>query len=65
MYAIRSYYEVTSTKINLQSNINKDRFGHNIEVILYRATCELINNTIKYASAKRIDIDIMKHDDFV
>lgn len=48
-------------KINIETNMDKERFDHNIEIILYRATCELINNTLKHANATNIDINISKH----
>ncbi len=47
-----------SIKINLSSNIEKLRYGSDIEVILYRICCELINNTLKYAHAQQVDISI-------
>jgi PAS domain S-box-containing protein len=46
-------------KINFIFNINKqDRLSENIETTIYRITVELINNTIKYAQATEIVIDI-------
>lgn len=52
-------------KINLRSNITTERFNNNIEVVLYRVVCELINNTIKHASAKNIDINVKKRMDYL
>ncbi len=43
-------------RINFSSNLSNQRFDNNIEVVLYRVLCELINNTIKHAQAKSIDI---------
>jgi len=34
-------------------------------VVLYRAVCELINNSIKHSGATRIDIDLNRLDKFV
>ena len=48
--------------INLESNLGNERFETNIEVVLYRVICELINNTIKHAKAKKIDISLMKEE---
>ena len=43
-------------RINFTSNFGTQRFDTNIEVVLYRVICELINNTIKHAKASTIDI---------
>lgn len=53
--------ETKSIKIIVSANFDNERFESNLEIILYRATCELITNTIKHASAKQINIDIAKH----
>ncbi len=50
-----------TVKIELLSNMENERFNANAEVVLYRATCELINNTLKHAKAKNISINISKH----
>lgn len=47
--------------IKLETNMDDERFDHNTEIILYRATCELINNTLKHAHAQHIKINISKH----
>jgi|GEM_PF-1466147 len=36
----------------------KQSFGNFLEITLYRITVELINNTLKYASATRIEIEL-------
>ncbi len=46
--------------IELDSNLGNERFSNNIEVVLYRVVCELINNTIKHAEAKTISINLQK-----
>lgn len=57
---------VTKTiRINIESDIKEERFDNNIEVVLYRVVCELINNTIKHASAKKIDISLAKDGDYL
>lgn len=45
-------------KITFYNNIKEIRFAENVEVALYRIVCELINNTIKHADAKKIAISI-------
>ncbi|MBU1014478.1 MAG: sensor histidine kinase [Bacteroidetes bacterium] len=47
-------------RIKIDSNINEERLDFNVEVVLYRVICELINNTIKHASSKNIKIDLFK-----
>lgn len=63
--AIKNFaHKINQTKtivIDFTSNTKDERFDANTEIILYRATCELINNTIKHAQAKNIGINISKH----
>lgn len=40
------------------TNLVKERFGYNIEVVLYRVICELINNTLRHANATKVTIDL-------
>lgn len=57
---------VTKTiRINLESTFKDERFDSNVEVVLYRVICELINNTIKHARAKKIDISLTKTGEFL
>jgi signal transduction histidine kinase len=49
--------------IQLESNLGNERFSNNIEVVLYRVVCELINNTIKHAAAKTISINLQNDGD--
>jgi signal transduction histidine kinase len=44
--------------INFESDIFSRRFDEDVEVVLYRAACELINNTMKHANAHNIDINL-------
>ena len=52
-----------SIKINISSNIEKQRYKDNIEVMLFRICCELINNTQKHAFATKISILIADNTD--
>ena len=45
-------------QISLTSNIQNMRFNQNLEISLYRIACELINNTVKHASASHALLDI-------
>jgi signal transduction histidine kinase len=57
---------ITKTiRINLTSNLKDERFDNNVEVVLYRVVCELINNTIKHAKAKKIDLSLTKGGDYL
>jgi signal transduction histidine kinase len=47
-------------QVNLKSNLKNERFIPEVEVILYRSICELINNTIQYANAKTIDVNLFR-----
>lgn len=61
--AIRSFIKkimsVNAIDIQFSGNIENQKIPHNIEVILYRITTELVNNTLKHAEATRITIEIM------
>lgn len=57
---------VTKTiRINLITKLKDERFDSNVEVVLYRVICELINNTIKHAQAKKINITLTISDDYL
>ena len=60
--ALKSFTEKVnvskSIKIKIGSNIGDQRLDYNIEVVLYRVVCELVNNTLKHASAKNIKINL-------
>lgn len=52
-------------RIKLNSTLKDERFDTNVEVVLYRVICELINNTIKHAHAKKIDISLTREDEHI
>lgn len=52
-----------TVKIDLKSDLRDERFDSNVEVVLYRVICELINNTIKHAKAKKIDLSLTQDRD--
>ena len=64
--AIRSFTnkidQTGKIKIEFRSNIHEKRYPGNTEVILYRAVCELITNTLKHAKAKKILISLDEED---
>lgn len=51
--------------IKLNCNIEHLRFSYNIEVVVYRILCELINNTLKHAQAYNIYIDLLSDDNMI
>ncbi len=62
---IRNATARKTIKTDISTNIETHRFEHNIEVILYRICCELINNTLKYAEADKISINITEGEKFI
>ncbi|MGE4586110.1 MAG: sensor histidine kinase [Mangrovibacterium sp.] len=62
--ALRNFINKINTariiRIHLDSNLENERFNSDMEVVLYRVLCELINNTIKHAKAKNIRICLVK-----
>lgn len=50
-------------KIRFDTNIEKRRFSYNVEVIMYRVICELINNTLRHAEATEVNISLQVSDD--
>jgi PAS domain S-box-containing protein len=61
VYAINSFIEKVKFTSNIEytfiSNLEK-RIGSKMEILLYRIAAELINNTIKYANAKKVSLSI-------
>ncbi len=49
-----------NVKININSELDENRFSYNIEIVLYRIVNELINNTVKHSKASNINIVIKK-----
>lgn len=48
----------TVEKINFKTNLRSERFDTDVEVILYRVMCELINNSIKHSGGSKIDLSL-------
>jgi len=49
---------VRDPHITFSTTLGDKRFDSNIEVIIYRVVCELINNSLKHASCTDIDITL-------
>ena len=52
-------------EIDFKSNMENQRLENDKEVVIYRAVCELINNSILHSGASRIEIELNKHEKFV
>jgi signal transduction histidine kinase len=52
-------------EIDFKSNMENQRLDNDKEVVIYRAVCELINNSILHSGASRIEIELNKHEKFV
>ncbi|MFO7574723.1 MAG: histidine kinase [Bacteroidales bacterium] len=51
--------------IEFKTNMDNVRISPDKEVVIYRAVCELITNSIKHSGASKIEIDLNRHDKFV
>ncbi len=49
-------------KVYFTTNLDNQRFSYNVEVVLYRVICELINNTLRHAAATLVTIDLQLED---
>jgi signal transduction histidine kinase len=52
--------QTKTIEINFKSNMENQRLETDKEVVVYRAACELINNSIRHSGASRIDIELNK-----
>ncbi|MBP3548616.1 MAG: sensor histidine kinase [Rikenellaceae bacterium] len=50
--------QLRTIEMRFDTNLRKERFGHDIEVILYRVICELINNSLKHSGCTKIELDL-------
>ena len=57
--------QTKAISIDFKSNMENQRLENDKEVVIYRATCELINNTIRHSGASKIEIELNKHDKFI
>ncbi|MCH5334374.1 MAG: sensor histidine kinase [Alistipes sp.] len=45
-------------KIRFTTDLRDERFDPDVEVIIYRVVCELINNSLKHSACSRIDVSL-------
>ncbi len=57
--------QTKAIEIDFKSNMEDLRLETEKEVVVYRAACELINNSIRHSGASRIEIDLNKHEKFI
>jgi signal transduction histidine kinase len=57
--------QTKAVEIDFKSNMEAQRLDNEKEVVVYRAVCELINNSILHSGASRIEIELNKHEKFV
>jgi signal transduction histidine kinase len=57
--------QTKAVEIDFKSNMEAQRLDLDKEVVVYRAVCELINNSISHSGASRIEIELNKHEKFV
>lgn len=62
--AIKSFLDTVminkDVAVDFESNVLTKRYDFNIEAVLYRVVCELINNTLRHAQAKNIKISLLQ-----
>lgn len=56
---VRKLEDNNEINIQINTNIKALRFNSNVETVVYRILCELLNNTLKHAKANNIYIDIV------
>ena len=57
--------QTKTIEIDFKSNMENQRLENDKEVVLYRAACELINNSIRHSGASKIEIELNKHEKFI
>jgi len=57
--------QTRAIEVEFKSNMENARLESEKEVVMYRAACELINNSILHSGASRIEIELNKHEKFI
>jgi signal transduction histidine kinase len=57
--------QTKAVQIDFKTNMQNIRLENEKEVVMYRAVCELINNSISHSGASRIEIELDKQEKFV
>jgi len=48
-------------KFNFTTDLREERFDTDVEVILYRVICELINNSLKHSGCTTVSLSLSRH----
>lgn len=49
---------IHDVKIRFTTNLRNERFDSDVEIVLYRVICELINNSLKHAKCRSINLSL-------
>lgn len=52
---------IHDVKLRFSTNLRSERYDTDVEVILYRVICELINNSLKHAGCKTINLSLVQN----
>lgn len=47
-------------RVNFSNNLQEKRFDSDVEVILYRVICEMVNNSLKHSDAEHVNLCILQ-----
>lgn len=51
---------IHDVQLHFATNLKEERYDTDVEVILYRVICELINNSLKHAACRSIRLSLMR-----
>ncbi len=67
--AVRNFIDksvsIHNIKIRFTTNLRNERFDSDVEVIMYRVICELINNSLKHSGCKSINLSLAYTNDIL
>ena len=59
---VQSFHDI---EVSFETNLHDERFDNDIEVVMYRVVCELINNSFKHAECSTIKVVLMFENDIL
>ena len=62
---IKKINKAGDVNFSFNSNVGDKRLDSDIEAVMYRSVCELINNSLKHSGASNISIEINIHGNFI